>query len=408
MPSHATDKSVGGARRVAIFNSVGDVVTRWDLDVENAALHRRASLSMPSVVQYGWPHPSGPYLYVTTTDSERGSMAITGKDHFLVALKIDDEAGLAFHGEPQRLRQRAVHNSVDREGRFAMTCYTAPSHVTVHAIDSGGMLGAPIEQADDLELGFFCHQILPTPSNKSVIAAFRGHNPGPGKPEGVPGSLKVLDFDAGRLTPRQTVTAFGRQGYGYGPRHVAFHPGKPWVYVVVELQNQLHMHHLVDDTLSADPVFTTSLTQEPAVPSVVQIGGAIHVHPRGHVVYASNRVSAKNQPIGAFPFEEGENSIVVYAIDEETGEPTPIQFVDPHGFHVRCFTIDPSGTLLIAATLAAMSIGSGDDREIVPAGLCVFRIADDGRLTFVRRYDVDLGPGVQQMWVRAMELGDQD
>jgi hypothetical protein len=60
--------------------------------------------------------------------------------------------------------------------------------------------------------------------------------------------------------------------------------------------------------------------------------------------------------------------------------------------------------LLIAATLAAMSIGIGDDLKVVPAGLSVFRIADDGRLTFLRRYDVDLDPGVQQMWVRAVEL----
>jgi len=399
-----TDKGLKTQPRVAIFNSVGNVVTRWDLDVEAATLKRRGSLAMPSVVQYGWSHPLAPYLYVTTTDSERGSMSITGTDHYLVALKIDGAGGLAFHGEPQRLRQRAVHSCVDHEGRYALTCYTAPSHVTVHEINADGTLGAPIEQNEDLDLGYFCHQILPMPSNRSVIMTFRGHNPGPGKPDGDPGSLKVLDFAEGRLTSRQSVTAFGRQGYGYGPRHVAFHPRKPWVYVVVELQNQLHMHHLVDDGLSSDPIFIAPLTQAAVVPGIVQVGGAIHVHPRGHVVYATNRISAKTHPVGAFPYEVGENSIAVFSIDQETGEPRPIQFADPHGFHVRCFTIDPSGTLLIAATLTAMSVGSGSDRQIVPAGLCIFRIADDGRLTFVRRYDVDLDPGVQQMWVRAVEL----
>jgi 6-phosphogluconolactonase (cycloisomerase 2 family) len=181
--------------------------------------------------------------------------------------------------------------------------------------------------------------------------AFRGHNPDPGKPDGVPGQLKVLEFAEGRLTPSQDVTAGGRQGFGYGPRHVAFHPESPWAYVVIELQNQLHMHYCADERLSPDPIFTVPLTQQPALPGVVQIGGAVHVHPRGHVVYATNRVSAKTHPIGAFPFEAGENSIVVFAIDPQSGEPKPIQFAEPHGFHVRCFTIDPSGTLLIAATL---------------------------------------------------------
>lgn len=405
MSSSVAEQNPKSSRRIAVFNSVGDVVTRWDLDVETATLTRRASLTMPSVVQYGCPHPSGRYLYVTTTDSERGSMTITGSDHFLVALKVDEKDGLTFHGEPHRLRQRAVHNSVDHSGRYALTCYTAPSHVTVHAIHPDGTLDTQIEQGNDLDLGHFCHQVVPTPSNGSVIMAFRGHNASPKKPDGDPGQLKVLDFNNGQLTSRQDVTAFGRGGYGYGPRHVGFHPTQPWVYVVVELQNQLHMHQLVDDRLSDDPVFMTDLLQQPAVPGITQVGGAVHVHPRGHVVYATNRVSAKSHPIGAFPFEVGENSIVVYAIDQETGEPTPIQFADPHGFHVRCFSIDPSGTLLIAATLTAMTDGK-DSEEVIPAGLCIFRIEEDGRLTFQRRHDVDLGPGVQQMWVRAVELAD--
>jgi 6-phosphogluconolactonase (cycloisomerase 2 family) len=276
-------------RRVAIFNSVGNVISCWELDVEAGTLERRGSLTMPSVVQYGWAHPSGQYLYVTTTDSERGSMSINGSAHYLVALRVDAIGNLSLHGEPQRLRQRAVHNSLDREGRYALTCYTAPSHVTVHAINPDGTLGAEIEQGANLDLGFFCHQILPTPSNHSVVMVFRGHNPSPDKPDGVPGSIKVLDLDEGRLISRQDIAAFGRAGYGYGPRHVSFHPTKSWVYVVVELQNQLHMHNLVDERLSSNPIFTTSLLQKPAVPDLVQIGGAIHVHPRGHVVYASNR-----------------------------------------------------------------------------------------------------------------------
>ena len=42
-------------------------------------------------------------------------------------------------------------------------------------------------------------------------------------------------------------------------------------------------------------------------------------------------------------FGGGENSIVAYAIDPATGEPTLIQHVDPRSVHVRTFAIDPSG-----------------------------------------------------------------
>jgi hypothetical protein len=158
------------------------------------------------------------------------------------------------------------------------------------------------------------------------------------------------------------------------------------------------------DQLEAEPAFVKSLTQDAQRPGVHQVAGAIHVHPSGHVVYASNRVSATTNPDGPFPFVAGENNIAVFAIDLETGEPDSIQFVDPEGFHVRAFTIDPSGRLLIAATLMAMELRAGNQTRTVPAGLSLFRIHLDGRLSFACKYEVDQAPGVQQMWARTMAL----
>jgi 6-phosphogluconolactonase len=402
-----TDRNAAKSRRIVVFNSVGNVVTRWDLDIDTATLQPSGSVTLPSVVQYGWPHPSNRYLYLTCTDSERGSKTITGAGHYLVALQTTSGGELSFHGEPRKLRQRAIHNSVDRDGRYVLACYNAPSHVSVHALLPDGRLGEEVPQQAALDLGVFCHQIQATSSNEAVLMVTRGHNPKPGKPDGEPGALKMLDFAQGRLSSRQSIAAFGRDGAGYGPRHAAFHPTRPWVYVLVELQHQLHMHLMMDDRLAPEPSFMLPSTQYPPVPGVVQVGGAIHVHPRGHVLYATNRVSATTNPIGPFHFEAGENNIAVFSIDPFTGEPKPIQFADPHGFHVRAFTIDPTGTLLIAATLAAMAVGEGEARQIVPAGLCIFRIAGNGTLSFVRRYDIELGPGVQHMWVRALELPDE-
>jgi len=44
---------------------------------------------------------------------------------------------------------------------------------------------------------------------------------------------------------------------------------------------------------------------------------------------------------------DGENSIAVYSIHQETGEPTLIQNANTHGVHPRTFTIDPSGRILV-------------------------------------------------------------
>jgi len=58
------------------------------------------------------------------------------------------------------------------------------------------------------------------------------------KPE-EPGALKVFYYEGSKLTNEASVAPNG--GYGFGPRHLDFHPTKPWVYVSLERQNRLDM-----------------------------------------------------------------------------------------------------------------------------------------------------------------------
>src|SRR5436309_12450805 len=104
-----------------------------------------------------------------------------------------------------------------------------------------------------------------------------------------------------------------------------------------------------------------------------------------------NRAEQTDEFQGKKVFKGGENSIVVYAIDQSTGEPKPIQHADTQKIHPRTFHIDPSGRLLVAQHNLPVDVREGDTVKTVPAGLSVFRIGDDGKLTFVRAYDVDVG-----------------
>jgi hypothetical protein len=61
---------------------------------------------------------------------------------------------------------------------------------------------------------------------------------------------------------------------------------------------------------------------------------------------------------------------------------------------LRTFSIDPSGRLLVAASILPVALPDG---KTMTAGLTVFRMDGDGKLTFVRKYDVDVG-NVQQFW----------
>jgi len=80
-------------------------------------------------------------------------------------------------------------------------------------------------------------------------------------------------------------------------------------------------------------------------------------------------------------FKGGENSIVVYAINQSTGEPTPIQHIETQKIHPRTFHIDPSGRMLVAQHNLPVNVRDDDAMRTVPAGLSVFRVGDDGKLT---------------------------
>jgi hypothetical protein len=89
----------------------------------------------------------------------------------------------------------------------------------------------------------------------------------------------------------------------------------------------------------------------------------------------------------------GENSIAVYAIDPRNGEPTLIQSAGTRGVEPRTFALDPSARILVAANQTAISTASATNAKMIPASLAVFRVRNDGKLDFVRKYDVDTSAG---------------
>ena len=105
-----------------------------------------------------------------------------------------------------------------------------------------------------MDYGIFAHQILSMPGNSSLIMVTRGNRPESNKAED-PGALKIYAFKGGQLSPLANLPVGGNGGLSYGPRHLDFHPAKPWVYVSVESQNELHMHRMEGGSLSSEPLF---------------------------------------------------------------------------------------------------------------------------------------------------------
>ena len=65
--------------QVALYASVGPQLTHYAVDVEGAALERRATVTLPANIHYCWPHASGRYLYVASSDSASGVGGFVGR-----------------------------------------------------------------------------------------------------------------------------------------------------------------------------------------------------------------------------------------------------------------------------------------------------------------------------------------
>ncbi len=381
---------------MSLYASVGAELTQYDMDTDAATLTRRGTVSLPANVQYVWPHASRRHLYVATSDSASG-MGQSGSTHHVTAFRIDRASGaLSPHGAPIRLPTRPIHMATDIPSEYILVAFSNPAAIRVYRINADATPGEEVAQPGSIDPGIFAHQVRATPDNRQVILVTRGHDAADGKPE-QPGALQVFDFRDGVLTNEVSVAPGG--GYGFGPRHLDFHPTRPWVYVSLERQNQLDMFELKDGALSAAPRFRKDALADPRTRHR-QLVGTVHVHPDGRTVYVANRSSETVEFGGQRVFAGGENSLAVYTIDQATGEPNLIQHVDTHGIHPRTFHIDPTGRLLVVAHIMGLHVRDGDTIRDVPTRLSLFRIASDGRLDFARAYDIEVGE--RTMWWMGM------
>jgi 6-phosphogluconolactonase len=381
-----------GKSQTVFYASVGSELTLYGMNVEDATLAKRDAMTLPGNVQYAWPHPSKQYFYVA---SSGGGPGVASDKNFANAFRIDPATGaLTPHGQPQTLPARPIHTSVDMAGEYLLTAYNDPSSLTVHRINRDGTLGEQVDQPNKLDTGKYAHQIRATPDNQYVILITRGNN-APGDNPVNPGSLKTFGFKDGALA--QLAAIQPGDGMRFGPRHLDFHPTQPWVYVSIESQNKLYVYKRDAATgLAREPTFIKETLSDPKSP-LRQGAGTIHVHPNGRTLYLANRASTTVEFEGRKIFAGGENSIAAFSIDQSTGEPTLIQNIDGRGITLRTFALDPSGRMLVAASQIPLLVRDGGAVKTLSAGLSVFRIGADGKLDFVRKYDVDTG-GKNQFW----------
>jgi 6-phosphogluconolactonase (cycloisomerase 2 family) len=373
-----------GHRPLAAVLSIGPRLIQFQVDVDGATLRERSALELEENVQYAWPHASGDYLYVATSNG--GPDGTRNDRHEAHVLRLHPlTRALAHHQGPIPLPARPVHITTDERCAHVLVAYNRPSGLTVHRIGDDARWGERIAQSPELDFGIYAHQVRLTPGDRSVILVTRGNSATATRPE-EPGALEVFAFRDGMLASQACVAPGG--GVGFGPRHVDVHSRLPWLFASLERQNLLQVFALsADGGVAATPSHSVETLADPAHPRHRQLAGAIHFHPNGRFVYVANRALGLTDVDGRRVSIGGETTIAVYAVDAASGQPMKIQDVDTRGGSPRTFALDPSGRLMLVANSTPLTTHEDGAFTTTPPNVALFRVAEDGRLQFERRYE---------------------
>jgi 6-phosphogluconolactonase (cycloisomerase 2 family) len=377
---------MANASTTIVYASLGPELKTLELDIENGALTELQSLTLPASVQYAWPNRARTRFYVAL--SQMGPAAKEKRpDHFVEAYEILADGQLKQSGPSVRLSHRPISITLDATEQHVLLAYNDPPDLTVHRVLPNGDIGERVAQPD-LQLGPTVHQVRVAPSGQFVIAPACAHH----ETGADAGFISVLSYSNGRLAPLARLESLAERAaawhgrkwgaHGFAVRHVDFHPTRPWMYVCVERQSEIWLYDCNASGVGAKPRAIVSMLDGVNPGRVFQLAGAIHVHPNGRFLYASNR--ARETESGE-TFDGGINDIAVFAIDPDSGVPKFIQRVDTRGNFPRTFGIDADKGVLVVGNEKTLDVTSGErGRRILPS-LAVFRIGNDGRLTFLNQ-----------------------
>jgi 6-phosphogluconolactonase len=275
-------------------------------------------------------HPNRRFLYAVSRPSpvDRKNIGV------VLAYSIDGQTGklTALNSLPSRGIDPA-YVSVDRTGNNVLVSNygsnSGEGNVAVFPIRKDGSLA---DASDFIQYsgrgvhpqrqqGPHSHAIDAAPDNRFVIVTDLGLD-----------KLFLYRFDPSKGKLNANNPPFIALQPGAGPRHLVFHPGGRFVYVVNEIQSTI-------TTFAYDPAAGALKELQTIATLPKDFSGAssaaeVRVHPNGKFLYSLNR---------------GHDSIAVFSIDAKTGMLTLIELTPTEGKTASNFSIEPGGSWLIAA-----------------------------------------------------------
>lgn len=238
-----------------------------------------------------------------------------------------ETGGLTLLNSQSSQGQGPCHVWIEGSGRYLLAANYGSGSIAALPIEADGRLGetASFVQHEgssvnpDRQQGPHAHCIMTDAGNNYVFAADLGLD-----------KIMIYRLDG----ERGVLEKHGETNIeaGAGPRHLDFHPDGRYLFLVTEMGSSVVS--LAFDANSGTLRMVDTVSTLPGDFNDESSCAAIHVHPSGRYVYASNR---------------GHDSIAILGFDAASGKLTPLGHQSTQGRTPRDFTIDPTGAYLLAA-----------------------------------------------------------
>ena len=215
--------------------------------------------------------------------------------------------------------------TLDKTGKWAFTGNYTGGSLAVLPVKADGSLEEPSQIIQHVGSGPnksrqekpHVHSVNISPDNKNLYVADLGTD-----------IVTNYAFDeaTGKLSKVQEISVKA----GSGPRHVAFHPNLPLMYVIQEMAGIITQFSVKDGMLTKVEEVSTLPKDFKGENSCADI----HFSPDGKFLYGSNRFY---------------DMIVTFAVDEQTGKLTQLSQTSVKGKVPRNFGITPDGKYLLVA-----------------------------------------------------------
>lgn len=306
----------------------------------------------------GTDKPSPASMPMAVSPDHRFLYAALRSDTFPAsAFTIDSASGRLRHIATTPLQDSMAYIITDRSGRSLLAASYPGNKLTINPIgDNGVIVERPTQIIPNRPKS---HCILVDQTNKYCYATSLGSD-----------TVMEWKFDpaTGTLSPNGPGEIHTKPGAG--PRHMALHPNRRFLYLITETTDTIGAYAI--DPSSGTLTELQFVDARPEDFKEQPAAADLHVTPDGRFLYGSERKTS---------------TLAGYRIDPERGTLSPIGHF-PTEKTPRGFNIDPRGRFLLSVGLDSNA-------------MTVYRIdPQSGALTSLKQYPM----GQQPNWIEILDL----